>query len=113
MIFDGYASGLPLIGAEIPYVRERAAEERATLLLPRGDVASAARRLVALDRDRGALIPLARAALRAAHEHAADVWYKRRAAWTHDAVARRRGGRTRPTRPRFSRPRPIVAATPA
>jgi glycosyltransferase involved in cell wall biosynthesis len=102
MIFDGYASGLPLLGLDIPYVRERAREEGATLLLPRRDEHVAAERLCALDRDRGSLIPLSRAALAAGHHHAADAWYARRAEWTHEAVARKL--RTPPRRPIASSP---------
>lgn len=111
-IFDGYAAGLPLLGVENGYVRERAAEEGATLLLPRGDVGAAARLLLALDRDRAALIPLTRSALRAARHHAADVWYERRAEWTHEAVARRRSDGPRPTRPPATSPRTIEAHGP-
>jgi glycosyltransferase involved in cell wall biosynthesis len=100
MVFDGYAAGLPLIGVGIPYVQERAEQERATLLLPRRSVSEAAERLVALDRDRSQLISLTRAALRAGRYHAGDIWYKRRAEWTHEAVAAKR----RTARPRHVGP---------
>jgi len=86
MIFDGYAAGLPLVGAGIEYVEERARSEHATVLLPRWNSQAVAARLTELDRDRHVLVPLARAALAAARDHAADVWYRRRAEWTHDAV---------------------------
>ena len=87
MIFDGYAAGLPLIGAAIPYVQERAAEENAAVVLP-SDPDEAARRLLALDQQRSLLAPLTQSAHRAGHYHAADAWYRRRAEWTHEAVAR-------------------------
>lgn len=90
MIFDGYAAGLPLLAAAIPYVQERSQEEHATVVLPRNDVARAATHLIALDRNRGNLFPLTRAALRAGHHHAAEAWYSRRADWTHEAVLRHR-----------------------
>jgi glycosyltransferase involved in cell wall biosynthesis len=86
MIFDGYAAGLPLLGTEIPYVRERADEDGTSILLPRRDIDASAQRLVSIDSNRDRLIPLTRAALFAAEYHAADNWYKRRAEWTHAAV---------------------------
>lgn len=89
MIFDGYAAGLPLVGFDIPYVRERAAEEGATETLPFEDVAGSATRLAALAADRTRLADLAMAAHRAAGRNASDVWYRRRADWTFDALDRR------------------------
>jgi glycosyltransferase involved in cell wall biosynthesis len=93
MIFDGYAAGLPLIAAGIPYVRERADEEHATLVLP-DDAEDAAALLARLAADRTPLVPLTRAAIAAGKYHAADQWYARRAEWTHEAVekARHRAG---------------------
>jgi glycosyltransferase involved in cell wall biosynthesis len=88
MIFDGYAAGLPLIADGIPYVREREAEEGATLVLA-GDPAAAAEQLVSLSKERGALVDLTRAAVKAGRYHSADAWYRRRAEWTHEAVARK------------------------
>jgi glycosyltransferase involved in cell wall biosynthesis len=87
MIFDGYAAGLPLVGAGIPYVQERADEEKAAIVLP-ADPDDAAARLAALDRRRSDLMPLTKAAHQAGRYHAADAWYRRRADWTHEAVAR-------------------------
>lgn len=94
MIFDGYAAGLPLLASAIPYAEERARREGATVLLPRFDVEGAARRLVELDRNRGALAEWTGRARAAARYHAADAWYTRRAEWTHEAVARRRAHTT-------------------
>lgn len=96
MIFDGYAAGLPLLAADIPYVQERAAEDGATILLPRAAPEAAAARLVQLDHHREQLIGLTHAALRAATHHAADTWYQRRAQWTHEAVDRARFARSSP-----------------
>jgi glycosyltransferase involved in cell wall biosynthesis len=84
MIFDGYAAGLPLIGTDIDYVVERSEEERAAVVVKRGDVAGAAREIVSLDRQRGRLAELARRALAAGEHHAADHWYQRRAEWTFE-----------------------------
>lgn len=89
MIFDGYAAGLPLLAAGITYVRERIEEDRAGLAFPPGQLERGADLLVRLDRRREELATLARRALDAARHHAADVWYRRRAEWTLEAVAAR------------------------
>lgn len=89
MIFDGYAAGLPLVGHDIGYVRERAAEEGATVLLPLGDTGAAGDIVAALARDPDRIATLARAALSAGQDNATDVWYRRRAEWTQEAFARR------------------------
>lgn len=91
MIFDGYAAGLPLVARAIDYVFERSQSEQATVLLPNdlaGRQSEAVATLVELDRDRGRLAGLTRNALKAAHEHAADRWYERRAQWTVEMVDR-------------------------
>jgi glycosyltransferase involved in cell wall biosynthesis len=88
MIFDGYASGLPLIGSDIGYVVERAHSEAAAIVLPRDDREECVARLVRIARDRAQLATLACAAHAAAEHHAADQWYARRAAWVLDAIER-------------------------
>lgn len=90
MIFDGYAAALPLIASGIPYVLQRAREERATLVLPQDDAQAGARLLAELDAQRGRLVELSWAAHAAARYHCAEAWYERRAQWTHEAVERRR-----------------------
>ena len=85
MIFDGYAAGLPLLGADIPYVRERHVEEHATVLLPQDNPTAAAEAVAALASDPERLATLAKAALAAARDNATDVWYQRRAEWTLEA----------------------------
>ena len=92
MIFDGYAAGLPLIGAAIDYVQERPESEGATVLLPLDDDSAAADELVALSNRRDRLASLAKSAMNAAVYHAADSWYRRRAEWTFEAVERHRSG---------------------
>lgn len=89
MIFDGYAAGLPLIGYDIPYVRERAKIEKSTLLLPSGDQDGAAACLVKAAKDPAQIAALTRSAHRAAYANATDVWYRRRAEWTLQAHERR------------------------
>jgi len=89
MIFDGYAAGLPLVARAIDYVVERGESEQAAVLLPQdlsGQEAAAVATLVELDRDRQRLVDLSHHALKAAHEHAADRWYERRARWTFEMV---------------------------
>jgi glycosyltransferase involved in cell wall biosynthesis len=88
MIFDGYAAGLPLVADGIPYVREREAEEGAAVVL-KSDADEAAGQLIALAADRTKLVGLTRAAVKAGRYHSADAWYRRRADWTHEAIARR------------------------
>ncbi|MEP0844550.1 MAG: glycosyltransferase [Phycisphaerae bacterium] len=90
MIFDGYAAGLPLIGAEIPYVRERIHEEKSGILLPMDDDERAAQLLTNLASDHQQLRELTWNAWEAGMFHAADIWYKRRAEWTFEAVERAR-----------------------
>jgi glycosyltransferase involved in cell wall biosynthesis len=94
MIFDGYAAGLPLVAGGIDYVQERAQADAAALVLPRDDDAQAVKMIVALDADREPLRVLTGQALKAAHHHAADRWYQRRAQWTHEMVARHHAAKT-------------------
>jgi len=84
MIFDGYAAGLPILGSDIPYIKERAAEESATVLLP-SDTVRSAEILVSLSKDRQKLAAITWNALKASHLNSTDVWYKRRAEWTVEA----------------------------
>jgi glycosyltransferase involved in cell wall biosynthesis len=93
MIFDGYAAGLPLIGYDIEYVREREAEDGAARSVRLRDIGAAARLLMSLDRERDQLAKLARRAHEAALYHAADAWYARRAEWTYEAAAKYRHAR--------------------
>lgn len=88
MIFDGYAAGLPLIGWDINYIKERSESEGATWILPLGDITGSVARLVELARDRPRLWQLTQAALQGAEYHAADHWYQRRAEWTLEAMER-------------------------
>jgi len=88
MIFDGYAAGLPVLGYGIEYMREREREDAAARCVPLGNTAAAAALLCSLDQQRMELAKLARSAHKAARYHAADEWYRRRAEWTYEAVAR-------------------------
>ena len=88
MSSDSDSSGLPLVAFDIDYVRERAEEDHAALLLPRDDMAKAAAILSGVIHQPDQLAALARAALAAAEYHAAENWYRRRAEWTFEAVAR-------------------------
>jgi glycosyltransferase involved in cell wall biosynthesis len=88
MIFDGYAAGLPLVAFDIDYVRQRAQQERATVLLPMNQIEASAQILVELYRAPQRLAELARLARTAAEYHSAENWYRRRADWTIEAVQR-------------------------
>ncbi|MGA3067349.1 MAG: glycosyltransferase [Tepidisphaeraceae bacterium] len=88
MIFDGYAAGLPLVAFDIDYVRERSNQEHAAVLLPLNQIEPSAGNLAELGHQRGLLAKLSRAARAAAEFHAAENWYRRRADWTIEAVAR-------------------------
>lgn len=90
MIFDGYAAGLPLVAFDIAYVQERARQELAAVLLPRGQVAASAAALAALCGQPERLGELSRNARAAASYHCADHWYARRAQWTFEAIERRK-----------------------
>lgn len=88
MIFDAYAAGIPVIGAEIEYVKQRAESERATILLSLKNDEAAAAVLRGVCRDASLLVPVTENAIAAAREHACDVWYQRRAEWTFEMVAK-------------------------
>ncbi|MBL8859730.1 MAG: glycosyltransferase [Planctomycetes bacterium] len=89
MIFDGYAAGLPLVGYDIDYVRERDTTEHATVCLPRNEIDASARILMQIAADHTRLVPLSRAARVAAEHHSSESWYERRAQWTLEAHTRR------------------------
>ena len=82
MVFDAYAAGLPVVGYDIAYLKERAREDGACVLMPRGDAVGGAMTLARLDRERGTLRDLSRAAAQAARVNSAEAWYRRRAEWT-------------------------------
>lgn len=86
MIFDGYAAGLPLIGIDIPYVRERHDEERACFLLRADEPEAWPHLLAKLASEPARLAEPTRAAIAAARYHACESWYARRAEWTFDAL---------------------------
>lgn len=93
MIFDGYAAGLPLIGYDIPYVLERAAEENAAHVLPAGNIEASATKIATLAGQSDRIAALGHAALQAAHQNAVEVWYQRRAEWTLEVHAKAQAGR--------------------
>ena len=94
MIFDGYAAGLPVVAFDIGYVQERARQEQAAVLLPRGEIIAAAAALKALSLQPQRLLELSRNARAAATYHCADNWYARRAQWTFEAIERRKAAAT-------------------
>ena len=91
MIHDGYAAGLPFVAAAIPFVRDRASADHAGVVLPVNDAEPASRELATLDAERATLIELPHRARAAGLEHAVENGCRRRAAWTVEAVERKRG----------------------
>jgi glycosyltransferase involved in cell wall biosynthesis len=88
MIFDGYAAGLSLLAFDIDYVRERAEQEQATVLLPANQIERSAQILTNVFGQPQQLAQLSRQARAAADYHCAENWYRRRAEWTIEAVER-------------------------
>ena len=92
MIFDAYAAGLPLIGYDIDYIKERDKEDNAVCLLPSRDTIQAANLIASLSANPDRIRALSLSALEAAHYHASENWYRRRAGWTHEAVTKHLAG---------------------
>jgi glycosyltransferase involved in cell wall biosynthesis len=87
MVFDAYAAGLPFVGYDIGYLRERAERDRAGVLIPWGAIAEGAAILGRLARERGGLAGLSRSAREAARANSAEAWYRSRAEWTLEMMA--------------------------
>lgn len=94
-LFDGIAAGCALLAYDITYTREVTGLVGHGTVVPKGDVRGISRCLLDLHRERRGLERLMRAAARSAPEHAAEVWYRRRAEWTIEAHAQRIGKRPR------------------
>jgi glycosyltransferase involved in cell wall biosynthesis len=93
MLYDGYAAGLPFLGAEIPFVRTRIAVDGAGIPFTVGDPRAAASAIAALAGDPPRLGDLSRRARTAGLVHAVESWYRRRSEWTREAVDASRRGR--------------------
>lgn len=89
MIFDGYAAGLPIIGYDIEYLKERSENEDTAMLSPLGDIDAFANSLKKLDNNREWFYKASDNAYHAAQKYAADVWYGKRAKWTIDMYERK------------------------
>jgi len=90
MLYDAMAAGLPLLGSRIPFLTNRVSSDRMGILVDIGDVAAAARELVALQSEPESMKTLARASRAAGLRHSSEEWYSRRAEWTQEAIHRRR-----------------------
>jgi glycosyltransferase involved in cell wall biosynthesis len=88
MIFDGYAAGLPIVAFDIGYVQERHTQDHAAFLMPSNRIDESAECLAQLCSNTRQLEDLSRSARSAAEYHCAENWYRRRAEWTIEAVAR-------------------------
>jgi glycosyltransferase involved in cell wall biosynthesis len=100
-LFDGMAAGCALLGFAIPFLRQVVDESSHGRAVPIGNTAALTDAILGAHRDRNTLVQWVRAAVHAAHENAAEVWYRRRAQWTIEAyerhcAARARGGRLAP-----------------
>jgi glycosyltransferase involved in cell wall biosynthesis len=90
MLYDGYAAGLPLLAANIPFVLHRAKVDGAAVTFPVGDVEAGGEVLSRLCQERARLRDLSNRARLAGLEHSAESWYRRRRDWTVQAVDRSR-----------------------
>jgi glycosyltransferase involved in cell wall biosynthesis len=91
-LFDAMAGGCALLAFDVPFTRQVVEEVGHGEVVERGSDDALASRIVALDRDRSRLAGWMGAAARRAPEHAAEVWYRRRAEWTVEAYERHRRG---------------------
>lgn len=88
MVYDAFASGLPLITSDIAFLRRRADRDQASVLFEIGAIEEGATRLVELNQDRERLVSLSRKAHEAGRRHSVERWYGQRLAWTVEAVER-------------------------
>jgi len=88
MVYDAFASGLPLITSDIAFLRRRADRDQASVLFEIGAIEEGATRLVELNQDRERLVSLSRKAHEAGGRHSVERWYGQRLAWTVEAVER-------------------------
>lgn len=86
MVYDAFASGLPLVTTNIPFLKRRANADHASVLFDVGDVEGGANALVQLDAQRDRLVSLSRRAREAGVRHSVEAWYGRRRDWTVEAV---------------------------
>jgi glycosyltransferase involved in cell wall biosynthesis len=92
-LFDAMAGGCALLAFDIPFTRQVVDEVGHGAVVARGDDDALASWIVELSRDRSRLAAWMGSAAQRAPEHAAEVWYRRRAEWTFEAYERhRRGG---------------------
>jgi glycosyltransferase involved in cell wall biosynthesis len=87
-LFDAMAGGCALLGFDVPFVRQVVEEVGHGAVVGRGDDAQLASRIEEVARDRSRLVAWMDAAARRAPDHAAEVWYRRRAEWTFEAHER-------------------------
>ncbi|MDC1288131.1 glycosyltransferase [Gammaproteobacteria bacterium] len=86
MVYDAYASGLPLITSDIAFLRHRANKDHASILFGVGDIAEGAKKIAELDKNREKLISLSLASQAAGVRHSVESWYEKRLDWTIEAL---------------------------
>lgn len=88
MVYDAYASGLPLITSDIAFLRHRANKDKASIVFGVGDIEAGCSKIMSLNSDRKMLADLSLKARALGKEHSVEQWYGRRLDWTIEAVER-------------------------
>lgn len=88
MVYDAFASGLPLITTDIAFLKRRAEKDCASILIGIGAIEQGASQLVEIDQNRHRLENLSRNALKAGARHTIEHWYHQRLNWTLEALGR-------------------------
>lgn len=93
--WDSLASGLPVLAYDTEFYATLSRETGAIEVVPWNDIASLAERIRTLALERALLTSLVRNAVRSAQQNTQRAWLERRAAWTREVIAAKRG--VRPT----------------
>lgn len=89
-IFDALASGLGIVGYDIPFVKQVCQQAKQLPPTSLGNVDALTQTLIRLGQDRQAIVPLIQNAVSFARNNSAEQWYRRRAQWTHEVVDQKR-----------------------
>ncbi len=88
-VFDGLASGLPLAAYDVDYLANLIHTENCGVTAPTGHVKALVRAAMALWSDRPRFVSMVKNSAAAGGKHAANYWYKKRAAWLVEALQQR------------------------
>ncbi|NNC99540.1 MAG: glycosyltransferase [Gammaproteobacteria bacterium] len=86
MVYDAYASGLPLLTTDIAFLRHRKMQDNASILFGIGNTGEGVSKLCELDSNRDLLVTLSKNARQAGVRHSVEQWYGKRLEWTLEAV---------------------------